>query len=107
MFAKSSVLALFLGSISAHQYRDLLQAEEIVIGMLKGALDAEGFTDIERCIKDGVTIVKDSEIAIQDFETKTAEGVAEGLKMLAEVLTTTSNAMKDCSSIKADWQKLT
>lgn len=74
--------------------------------MLKGALDAEGFSDVTRCVTDGVTILKDSQIAVQDFEQGTADSVVAGLKELAEILTVSQSALKDCASLKADWKRL-
>lgn len=36
---------------------DKKKFEQITRGVLKGALDAEGFNDIEKCIEDGSTIL--------------------------------------------------
>jgi len=53
---------------------------EITEGFLLGALDAEGFTDIEKCIQDGEHIVKDAEAAYTDFKSKDPEEIVDGLK---------------------------
>jgi hypothetical protein len=106
MLSKQMTIAALLGAVSATQLKDLQTAELIVKGLLFGALDAEGFDDIEKCITDGVTIVKDAETAVEDFEKKDISDVIDGLKMIADILKTTKDAMSDCASIKADWAKL-
>lgn len=46
-------LALFLGSsLAKTQLADNQKMVEIVKGFLKGAIEAEGFNDIETCIQD-------------------------------------------------------
>lgn len=78
---------------------------DITEGVLKGALDAEGFTDIEHCIQDVETFVSDAETAIEDFEKKSAEGVIDGLKEVAEMYKVIQKGMSDCTKGKADWKK--
>jgi len=75
-------------------------------GFLLGAIDAEGFTDIEKCIGDGEHIVQDAEKAFTDFKSKDVKDVVDGLKQVADALTYIKAGMKDCSSMKADWAKL-
>jgi hypothetical protein len=48
-------------------------------GFLLGAIDAEGFTDIEKCIGDGEHIVQDAEKAFTDFKSKDIKDIADGL----------------------------
>ena len=60
--------ALLLANASAKQAADMQKMEQIVGGILKGALDAEGFTDITTCLKDVETVIADTKIAIEDFE---------------------------------------
>jgi hypothetical protein len=53
MYTKQAVLALLLANTSAkHQSLRATELEQVVGGLLKGALDAEGFQDITSCIKD-------------------------------------------------------
>lgn len=78
----------------------------MVGGMLKGALDAEGFSDINSCISDAEVIFKDAEDAIKDFETKDVSKIIDGVKKIADILTNVQKGMKDCASLKADWAKL-
>jgi hypothetical protein len=46
---------------------DAQMLEEIVGGVLKGAIAAEGFTDILSCIKDAEVVLGDAKIAVADF----------------------------------------
>ena len=85
---------------------DTKQLEEIVGGFLKGAIDAEGFTDIDSCIKDAETVFGDAKVAVADFKKGGAAGAISGLKEIADMMKVVQSGMKDCSSIKADWEKL-
>jgi len=78
---------------------------DITEGVLMGALQAEGFTDIEHCIQDVETFVQDAEIAVQDFEKKTASGMIDGLKEVAAMYKVIQAGMVDCSKSKEDWTK--
>ena len=79
---------------------------QITEGVLKGALEAEGFTDIESCIQDVESFVSDSHKAISDFEKKSAKGVIDGLKEVAQMYKVAKDGMHECSKGKADWDKL-
>jgi len=85
---------------------DVKKLEAIVGGMLKGALDAEGFQDINTCIADAEHVFTDAEEAIKDFETKDVSKVIDGIKKIADILQTVQKGMSDCSHLKADWEKL-
>jgi len=98
--------ALLLANASAKQAQDTQQMVLIVEGILKGALDAEGFDDIEHCIQDAATVIKDAEIAVQDFEKKDVQDVIAGIKEVGVILQTIKAGMSDCSHLKADWQRL-
>ena len=91
----------------AEQQNDLTQVEEIVGGFLKGALKAEGFDDINKCIHDGSTIIKDSEDAYAHFSKKDVKDVVAGLTDVVDIIKTVEAGMSDCSHIVADWKKLT
>ena len=100
-------LALLLGTAAAHNKNvDVKQVEEIVGGFLKGALDAEGFDDINKCIQDGEHIITDVEDAVQHFEKKDAKDIIAGLEDLADLIKQVKAGMSDCSHLKADWAKL-
>jgi hypothetical protein len=78
----------------------------MVGGMLKGAIDAEGFTDINSCIADAEVIFKDAEEAVKDFESKDVSKIIDGVKKVADILSEVQKGMSDCSHLKADWEKL-
>jgi len=78
----------------------------MVGGMLKGAIDAEGFSDINSCIADAEVIFKDAEEAVKDFESKDVSKIIDGVKKVADILSEVQKGMSDCSHLKADWEKL-
>ena len=57
-----TALAAFVGAACANHSKnvDVKKLELIVGGILKGAVDAEGFTDISSCIKDAETVFADA-----------------------------------------------
>ena len=88
------------------QVEDAKKYVQIVEGFLMGAIDAEGFTDIEHCIQDGTGIINDAEDAITKFQKKDLTDIIAGIKDVADIIKLIQAAMKDCSDIKADWEKL-
>ena len=76
----SYAVAALLAGVCAEESKYVLIAE----GILKGALEAEGFTDIEKCIQDGEKLVQDAEAAVKDFEQGDAGDVIDGLKKIAD-----------------------
>jgi len=80
--------------------------EDIVSGVLRGALDAEGFTDITQCINDAEGVFADAKAAVEDFEKKDVTDTINGIKKIADMLMIVKSAMSDCSHLKADWEKL-
>ena len=60
---KYAALACLLATASANEKVDTKVVVSIVEGFLMGTLEAEGFTDIEKCIGDGEKIFKDAEDA--------------------------------------------
>jgi hypothetical protein len=79
---------------------------KFVEGFLLGALDAEGFTDIEKCIKDVETVVSDAKTAVTDFEKKDVKDIINGFKAVADLVKTVKAGMSDCGHLKADLAKL-
>jgi hypothetical protein len=66
-----AVIAALLGSASATTLPKAPQDDQliqIVSGMLKGALHAEGFDDITHCIQDAKHVISDAEAAYKDFK---------------------------------------
>ena len=77
-------LALALTAVAAKQpEKDTATVVSLTKGFLHGALDAEGFTDIEKCIQDAETVVKDAETAYTDFKAKDIKNVIQGFKEVA------------------------
>lgn len=93
-------------SAAENQPQDAQKYVKIVEGFLMGTLDAEGFTDIEKCIQDGETIVKDAEDAYNHLAKKDLQDIIAGVEDIAQAIDAIANALKDCSSMKADWEKL-
>ena len=96
-----------LGAASADNLRmDKQQFILMTEGFLKGALDAEGFDDIEKCIQDVESAVTDLEIVYTDFKDGSTKKVVDGLEHIADFINRVKNGLSDCSHIKADWEKL-
>jgi len=85
---------------------DIIQVEEIVTGVLKGAVNAEGFNDIAKCIDDVEHVLGDATTAVSDFKKGGASNVIAGLKEVADLLKTVKTGMTDCSATSADWARL-
>ena len=60
---KTTTFAAILGMAAANKQMDTQKMETIVKGILMGALDAEGFTDITHCIQDVEHVVQDAQAA--------------------------------------------
>ena len=75
---------------------------QIVEGFLEGAFDAEGFTDLDKCIKDANTIVSDASEAIHDFEQKDISDISAGLGKIADMIKVIQSSMSDCGHVTAD-----
>jgi hypothetical protein len=101
--------AALVGAISAKQQPsqvDIVKMEQIVDGLLKGALHAEGFDDIAHCIQDVEEVVADAETAVADFKAGDIQHVIDGVKEVGELIKVVKQGMQDCSHIKADWDRL-
>jgi len=85
---------------------DRIALEQIVEGVLRGALHAEGFDDINHCLTDAEHVFTDAENAYNDFKAGGTSKVIDGVKQLADLLKNVKSGMKDCANIKADWNKL-
>ena len=80
--------------------------EEIVTGVLKGAINAEGFNDIAKCMNDVTVVIGDASNAVADFKKGGASNVIEGLKQVADLLKNVKVSMADCTATKGDWARL-
>ena len=96
-----------IGVTSADNLRmDKQQFVLMTEGFLKGALHAEGFGDIEKCIQDVETAVTDLEVVYTDFKDGSVSKIVDGLKHVADFIKTVKNGLSDCSHIEAEWEKL-
>jgi hypothetical protein len=85
---------------------DIIQLEQIVDGVLRGATNAEGFNDIAQCVTDLEHVLGDAETAVKDFKAGGATNVMAGLKAMGDLIKQAEAGMKDCSSTQADWDRL-
>ena len=106
MKTSAIVASLLLGASASKSVAIDSKMKLITEGILKGALDAEGFSDIEHCIQDGEKLVQDAEAAYKDFSKHSVSDIINGLKEVADAVRVIKAGMKDCSSMKADWAKL-
>ena len=58
---------------------NLKDAESLVIGVLKGAIEAEKLVNLSHCVGDSGNVVKELDVAVQDFK---AGGVKNILKLV-------------------------
>lgn len=85
---------------------EVKQVAEVVTGILVGALQAEGLTSIEDCIKDSELVFTDVKDGITLIEKETASDVLAGLKKIAAGVVEIKSAVSDCKGIVADFAKL-
>jgi len=78
----------------------------VIEGVIKGAVDAE-FSDLDKCIDDGVDIIDDVWDAVKRFQSKNPDEVVKGIKDIGIILEKAGAALTDCKNIKADLTKLT
>jgi hypothetical protein len=96
-----------MSSASAQEIKsDATNALKFTEGFLLGALDAEGFDDIEKCIKDVKTVVTDAETAVQDFEKKDVKDIISGFKAVADLVKNVKAGLTDCGHLEQDLGKL-
>jgi hypothetical protein len=81
---------------------DVQMMVQIVEGFLKGAVQAEGLTDIEKCIQDAEGVVSDVETAVTDFKKKDLSDIVAGFKALADMVGKVKSAMSDCGHLSGD-----
>ena len=64
------------------------------MGVLDGAVRAEGLENIEGCVKDTEAFFSDVLSAVQDFEKKSPAGVTSGIKKLGDALNDVKDGIK-------------
>jgi len=72
---------------------DRIKLVAIVSGVLKGALHAEHFDDINTCIADAEHVFADAEGAYEDFKAGGAGKVIDGMKEIADLMKTVKAGM--------------
>jgi hypothetical protein len=102
----AAYVALVASASAKDVAMDIIQLEQIVDGLLRGATNAEGFNDIAKCVTDLEAGLGDAETAVKDFKAGGATNVMNGLKACGDLIKTVQAGMKDCSSTQADWDRL-
>jgi hypothetical protein len=104
----ATIASLFAAQATAYsnELNDGKKYVKIVEGFLYGTIQAEGFTDIEQCIQDGEAIFRDAESAYEHFAKKDVTDAIDGVKDIAAAIQKIQAALKDCSSVKGDWEKM-
>jgi hypothetical protein len=82
------------------------EIEDIVMGILYGAVQAEGLENINGCIEDTEKFFKDVLSAVQDFETETASGMSAGIKKLGDAIMDVKDGIIQCEGVEADVEAL-
>ena len=89
------------------RYVDLLEAEEIVEGLVKGAIKAENFKSFIQCGADLTDIKDDAEKVVADFKAGGAKNIFSGLETVADMLLWARETSVECNPHNsADWSKL-
>jgi hypothetical protein len=79
------------------------EVEDIIMGILYGAINAEGLENIEGCIKDTDSFFQDVLSAVQDFEKKSASGMSAGIKKLGDAINDVKDGIVQCEGVEADF----
>lgn len=69
------------------------------MGILYGAVEAEGLENIEGCIKDTDKFFQNILMAIQDFELKSAVGMAAGINKIGDAIYDVSDDIALCEGV--------
>ena len=78
-YAVLAALALAQAAAYENELGESKKYVQIVEGFLKGTIDASGFDDIEQCIQDGETIIRDAESAYEHFTKKDITDIIDGV----------------------------
>ena len=100
-------IVLVVGVASASISADVLEAEQIVNGLLNGAIKAEGFTDFLACETNTLEITNDAKTVVADLKAGGAKNIMNGLETIADMLLWARNAGVVCNpKTSADWARL-
>jgi hypothetical protein len=84
----------------------LTDAEQLIAGILWGAVEAEGLSNIKDCITGAEVIFHDVEDAVKDFELQTAAGTIDGIKKIGESIFDIRKEISACKGVVVDITKL-
>jgi len=80
--------------------------KELMRGLLKGAFQKE-LPDAESCFKDGVSIIRTLEVAVDDIKRGTKESVEEGIKLIGYVVREAAhNELVECETAVKEFEEL-
>ena len=83
---------------------DILEAEQIIDGLVKGAIDAENLKDFTVCGGDLSNVTKDAKTVVADFKAGGAKNIMSGLETVADMLLWARSTQVDCNpKTSADW----
>jgi hypothetical protein len=85
---------------------DVHEAEQIIIGILAGAVKAEGLTNIENCVQDAETIFTDVKDGVVLLEKGDAADELKGLEDIGRAVFKIKDAIVDCKGVVADFERL-
>ena len=71
-----------LGEDEKQELRDANKGKQIVAGLLKGAINKDGFKDIAQCFQDIDVVLADAAEVEADFSSGTPEGIIAGIKAI-------------------------
>ena len=98
-FYKTSLLvasAIIVNSAEASLTPE--EVGQIAVGVFTGALKTENLGDFVDCtVKDGLIVINDIEDAVKSFEQRSIAGVTKGLVDIADIFTTISAGIKECT----------
>jgi len=109
MFTKQAVLALFLSGSSAKvsvEPSSLGDAQELIVGVLKGAIDQEHLQNLSHCVTDGGNVMKDVNVAVEHMKAGGVKNILALVKDISAIFTQVKSASEDCVAAESDLQKL-
>jgi len=80
--------------------------EELVVGVLEGALETSEPPTMKECIKNGEAMFLEIAQAVEDLKDGTKEGSEAGIKLIGEVVQEASGELVECQVAVDDFEKL-
>ena len=97
---------LIMAGVQASKSSDDQKVNQIVAGILQGAINAIGMQDILQCVTDVEGVLGVTSQIVTDFEKRTIKDAVNGLKLTGKLLITIGDAMNGCAKVQADFDKL-